>query len=346
MKKDFTIYIEPHGYMFTAKQGETLLTAAQRQGFDIRHACKNGVCYLCEAIYISGDLIQRRLPADPVKQVQHLIPYHSTLLTCNVEAVSDMTLFISDISAPGVIRMQQLACQVDNYTVVGNDIYRVFLKSPAGQKLQFFAGQYLDMLLPSGKRTSLSIANAPNNNRSLELHIKSVKDNTANHELISHITSSEVIHVELPKGNCYIQETSSQHPLVFIASGSGFSQMRAMLEFVFQQTEQPETHFYWSAKTPEDLYCHRELKEWENTHKNFNYHPILNAPSALWEGRTGRLQQAILDDFSNAIASLTVYACGSPTMVYEISDELIAAGVPENHIHSDVFSYAPRTEKK
>jgi NAD(P)H-flavin reductase len=45
---------------------------------------------------------------------------------------------------------------------------------PANERLQFLAGQYIDILLKDGKKRSFSLANAPHDDALLQLHIRHV----------------------------------------------------------------------------------------------------------------------------------------------------------------------------
>ncbi len=48
----------------------------------------------------------------------------------------------------------------------------VWLRLPKAERLQFLAGQYIDVLLADGRSRSFSLANAPGDARFLELHIR------------------------------------------------------------------------------------------------------------------------------------------------------------------------------
>ncbi|TCK06057.1 2Fe-2S iron-sulfur cluster-binding protein [Marinobacterium mangrovicola] len=49
-----------------AGSGETLLSALEQAGVPVRHACRNGVCEICEARLIVGAVTQRY----PALQIQ------------------------------------------------------------------------------------------------------------------------------------------------------------------------------------------------------------------------------------------------------------------------------------
>ena len=51
------------------------------------------------------------------------------------------------------------------------DVIELQLKLPATERLQFLAGQYVDILLKDGRRRSFSLANAPHDDELLILHV-------------------------------------------------------------------------------------------------------------------------------------------------------------------------------
>ena len=65
------------------------------------------------------------------------------------------------------------------------------------------------------------------------------------------------------------------------------------------------------------------------------------ASSPDWKGRTGLVGHAVLEDFAD-LGNVTVYVSGGPAMVYATLDAFVERGMPEDRMHSDIFSYAPR----
>ena len=236
--------------------------------------------------------------------------------------------------------MQQLACQVQDYSIVGNNIYRVILRTPVGRHIHFHAGQYLEFVLPSGKRTPLSIANAPNKQRQLELHIQNVEGNESTKAMIEQITAGETIRVEMPKGGCYLERIKPDKTLVFIAGGSGFSQIKSMLEFSLVQQNQPNILFYWAVNQASELYCLSMLNDWQKNFHHFNFVEVVGSEETP---RDQKLLETLDNDFSD-LSNILVYSCGSPNMVYSILDHLTEKGLESQQMFSDVFDYAPRKQ--
>ncbi len=221
------------------------------------------------------------------------------------------------------------------------DIYQVVLESADDQPLPWAAGQYLEVVMPEGSPCAYSIASAPTDGLSLELHIQCFPGHSRALEVIDYLTTSATIEINIPKGNCHIGECP-EAPLVFIAAGTGFAQMKAMIEATFIREHVPPVHLYWGVRHPSGFYMPSLPIFWASS-KGVNYHPVVSEPEVDgdWHGRHGLLYKAVLDD-KDQLTGAHFYISGSPDMVYATLDELTAAGFPEEHIHSDVFDYCPR----
>ena len=55
---------------------------------------------------------------------------------------------------------------------ISHDVAVLSLKLPANERLQFLAGQYIDIVMKDGKRRSFSLANAPHDDAFLQLQDK------------------------------------------------------------------------------------------------------------------------------------------------------------------------------
>jgi len=97
---------------------------------------------------------------------------------------------------------------------------------------------------------------------------------------------------------------------------------------------------YWGAKSPADLYSDLPEK-WQQEHDNFKFIPVLSEPKPEygWQGRTGLVHEAILQDYER-LNDYQVYACGSPGMVEASRAPFMAKGLPEDQYFSDAFTIA------
>ena len=237
---------------------------------------------------------------------------------------------------------EQRLVTVESLNTVAGDVYQVILRSADNRPLAWHAGQYLEVVMPEGAPCAYSIASATaEDGMSLELHIQCYPGHQRALEVIEHLRSGRPVTINLPKGNCHIGDCP-QTPLVFIAAGTGFAQMKAMIEQSFLSSHSHALYLYWGVRRPSGFYM-PSLPVYWSSEKSVQYHPVVSEPEADddWNGRHGLLYKAVLDD-KEQLKGAHFYISGSPDMVYSTLDELVAAGFPQEHIHSDVFDYCPR----
>jgi CDP-4-dehydro-6-deoxyglucose reductase len=341
LPKDITISDVPGG---------TLLESILASGAHIRHSCNAGSCHICRAKLMNGVVTTgdgTRLEADNNTPKR--------ILTCLCYPETDCILEIAHVLAKGELPQHTVACQILEVEPLNHDVTRYLLKFPAGKPIAYYPGQYLDLVLSpdtDGERHfPFSIANAPDNNRMLELHIRDIPGSDSLELLKQALVPGEIIHAHLPGGDCTLTHIygdealhSETTPLVFMAGSTGFAPVKAMIEYCFQENLSRPIMLFWGGRTRDDLYLHELATQWDQKHENFRYIPVVSEPenSPGWEGRTGFVHRALMEDLLPFDSELQIIAGGSPGMVHAAYDDFIAAGLSKHQLHSDVFAYAPR----
>ncbi|HEY5718333.1 MAG TPA: NAD(P)H-flavin reductase [Motiliproteus sp.] len=208
---------------------------------------------------------------------------------------------------------------------------------------EFLAGQYLELILADGRAVPYSIASAPARLPRVELHILDQGAASLSRQVLDYLRSQEVVTLRMPSGSCVLQpeRLGAESELVLIAAGSGFAQMKAIMEQVVAEGLSNPVHLYWGVKQADQLYGEALIQQWSATHPSFRYVPVVEQDDS-WSGRRGYVHQAVLADFDR-LDRAEVFVCGSPVMVYAVEDDFLPQGLRQGHIHSDVFSYAPRS---
>ena len=235
----------------------------------------------------------------------------------------------------------ELTCLVEDIQPLNADIHRIWLSPVSSFFPAYLAGQYLEVLLKTGQKCAFSIACAPvNKQENLELHIQKVKGNNNSAQLFNELSRGQ-IRISMPKGNCCLNTSPPDKPLLFIAAGTGFAQIKSMVEHCLTNHHAQKIHLYWGARTPMDFYLPHLPVQWAT--RGLIYHPVISNACTEddWSGRHGLLYEAVLAD-RQKLHSAEIYLSGSPAMVYTTVDAMIGAGFSEKHLHSDVFDYSPR----
>lgn len=338
----YQVVVQPSGHQFVVEPGETILDAALRQGFAFPYGCRNGGCGACRGKMLSGtveydDGLPAALSAEQLRA--------GMALFCRALPTSDLVLEMREIGAAKDIVVKTLPCRVAKLELLSHDVMRLMLKLPVTERLQFLAGQYIDILLKDGRRRTFSLANAPHDDNLLELHIRNVPGGDFTHHVFTEMKEKDLLRFEGPFGNFFLREDSDR-PMVFMAGGTGFAPIKGILEHAFALGEQRHMHLFWGARSLEDLYWDALPREWAEKYPNFSYTPVLSEPAQAdnWTGRTGLVHEAILADYP-ALSGYDVYAGGAPAMVHAGADAFAQCGLELEHYYSDAFEFNKDAKK-
>ena len=193
-----------------------------------------------------------------------------------------------EVRRAGDIQIKRLPCRIESIDKAAPDVAIVRFKLPANERLQFLAGQYIDFLLKDGKRRSFSLATPPHDDQLLELHIRHVPNGFFTDLLFAQYKGREILRFEGPLGAFYLREDSDK-PAIFVAGGTGFAPIKAIIEHALHHKLDREMVLYWGVRSLRDLYLPDLPGQWQSQHRNFTYIPVLSdpLPEDAWPGRTG-----------------------------------------------------------
>ena len=153
------------------------------------------------------------------------------------------------------------------------------------------------------------------------------------------LKEKEILRIEGPFGSFFLREDSDK-PIIFLASGTGFAPVKALLEHMqFKGIARPVT-LYWGGRRPQDLYFGDWLQQRLAEMPQLAYVPVVSnaLPEDGWSGRTGFVHQAVLDDFAD-LSGHQVYACGAPVVVDAAREAYIGQrGLPAEEFFADAFT--------
>lgn len=332
----YSIRVEPSGHRFEARPDESLLDAAQRQGLVLPYGCRNGACGTCKGRLLSGrvaypDETPGGLEADEAEA--------GFALLCQARATEDLVIEVGEIQEAGELRPERLAVRVAALDRLNHDVMRLRLQLPRDRRLQFMAGQYIEVITREGKHRAYSLANPPHDDGALELHVRFVAGGDFTERVFGGLRVGEVLQIQGPLGQFTLRE-ESPNPLVLVAGGTGFAPIKGLIEHAFHVGIERPLHLYWGVRARRDLYLDALPEAWTATHPNFRCTPVLSEPLAEdgWSGRTGFVHDAVAADYPDT-SGLDVYAAGPPVMVRAVRDAVIARGLPEARFYSDPFEW-------
>ncbi len=331
----FQITTAPSMRTITSKPGETVLESALRQDVRLPYTCRDGACGNCKGTILHGTvdygLYQEGALSEQEKQA-------GKALFCCAKPLSDLEIEYYENETLKQVPVKLMKCRVHKMERVAPDVMVLYLKLPQGSKLQFFAGQYIDILLEDGSRRSFSFANAPYNDEFIQLHIRLVQGGRFTTHVFTQMKEGDELNFEGPLGSFYLREESDK-PMIFVAGATGFAPVKSMLEHAFYTGSKRRMLLYWGVRMREDLYMADLPERWQREHGNFTFVPVLSEAGAddNWQGRTGLAHEAILQDHPD-LSGFQIYACGSLLMVQAACPSFLAQGLPENACFSDAFT--------
>jgi NAD(P)H-flavin reductase/quinol-cytochrome oxidoreductase complex cytochrome b subunit len=329
----------PDNRIIALRAGETLLDAALREGLAMPYECRNGGCGKCKCTLASGTVDYGAYQPEALPDAERAA---GKLLACTATALGDLEIEYLPTATPGGVKVRTWNATVESLDKLAPDVMRVILKLEG--RIQFYAGQYINVLLEDGAKRSFSFATAPQVNERIELHIRRIPGGRFTGHVFERMRPGERLTFEGPLGSFFLREDSDK-PMIFVAGSTGFAPVKSMLEYAFSRGVRRQMLLYWGVRRLQDLYLPELPRLWERGHPNFRFVPVLSdpAPEDRWNGRTGLVHEAIVADFPD-LAGYQVYACGSVAMVQAAHPAFHAQGLAQDDCFSDAFRLSPQPE--
>jgi CDP-4-dehydro-6-deoxyglucose reductase len=333
----FKIRIQSSGREFTAGEKETVLAAALRQGVMLPYSCRNGACGTCKGKVLAGQVdygtYETKAMSEAERQQGHA-------LFCQAKPLSDLVIEAKEIAAARDIPIRIMPARVVQMEKLADDVMRLSLKLAEGQRLQYLAGQYIDILLSGNKRRSFSLSTSPLSDELLQLHIRHVPGGHFTGHVFTKMQEKDLLRFQGPFGMFFLRE-DSECPAILVAGGTGFAPIKGILEYAFAKGITRPLHLYWGVRARRDLYLPDLPPAWAREHGNFKFTPVLSEPRPedRWDGRRGWVHEAVAQDYPD-LSGYEVYASGPPPMIDAIKGVVKKHGLPEDRLYYDSFEFA------
>jgi CDP-4-dehydro-6-deoxyglucose reductase len=328
------------GGSFSASAEEPLLDAARDAGLNLPHSCKGGNCGACKARLLRGEI---HYPNGKPLGLSDAEIAEGMILLCQARARGDLTLETFQIRAAGIAAQKRLPCRIERAVPLSHDVMGLFLRLPIAEDFSFAPGQYIDILLPGGRRRSFSIVSPPHDARPLELHVRHVVGGEFTDRLFHHDMQSSLLMIEGPLGKfVYRPHSGPAPPMLLIGGGTGIAPLLSILRHLIDNDIERDMQLYWGVRDEEDLYANATLETLSRRAASLRYAPVLSEARPQWRGLTGWVHEAALKDIED-LESYEVYAAGPPAMIEALLREYAVRGVSSSRLYFDSFDYAPDT---
>ncbi len=338
----YQVTLKTSGKQFTVNQDETVLEAALRQNINLPYGCKNGACGSCKGKVLEGQVTHGQHSESAMSRADET---GGATLFCCAHPQSDLLIEAREVQGAGDIAIRKVPCRVNAISRHGSDVAILKLQLPASERFQFLAGQYLEFLLKDGQRRAYSIANAPEQEGPLELHIRHLPGGLFTDFVFAAkdpaLKEKDILRFEGPLGSFFLREDSKK-PIIFVAAGTGFAPIKSIIEQMQAKKIQRPISLYWGGRRPSDLYMNSLCETWAQDLPDFKYIPVISnaLPEDAWDGRSGFVHEAVMTDHPN-LKDFQVYACGAPVMVNAARQDFSSqCHLPEEEFFADSFTSA------
>lgn len=233
--------------------------------------------------------------------------------------------------------MIQTQCTVDAITPLTPFVQRVLLTPQ--QAVDFLPGQYLQLCLTEQDKRPFSLACLPNG-KHLELHIGASKADDYSSQALNYLQqqldAKQPVLVEAGLGQAHLR--AGDNPVLLLAGGTGFSYVYSIAKALQQLKQDRPVFLYWGVREQSSLYLLDELQAWANSHSKFSFIPVVQEANANWQGRTGLVHEAVLNDFVS-LDAYDIYIAGPFPMVGVARDAFLQQGAHREQMFADAFAY-------
>jgi CDP-4-dehydro-6-deoxyglucose reductase len=331
---------------FSAGPEQSLLDAALSASLNLPHSCKGGNCGACRARLVRGEI---HYPNGTPLGLASAEVADGLILLCQARARTDLTVETFEVRPADGATIKRLPCRIERALPLSHDVMGLYLRLPAAEAFVFEAGQYIDIMLPGGRRRSFSIASPPHDSRLLELHVRRVPGGEFTDRLFHEDTRSALLSIEGPLGQFIYRgaqppggAAGDAAPMLLIGGGTGIAPLISILRHIIENSIERDITLYWGVRSERDLYAHATLQGLQGRTARMRYVPVLSEPSPAWAGSSGWVHAAALKDIEN-LEEYEVYAAGPPAMIAAVQGEFAARGADPSRLYFDSFDYAPDT---
>lgn len=201
--------------------------------------------------------------------------------------------------------------------------------------IEFVAGQTFMLTVAPNVYRAMSIASSPQNKTVID-SLQDVAPMGVGSKWLLERKIGDEAHLMSPLGR-FVIDRESPRKRVLIATGTGIAPFRSMLlDASDGLSGQKDISLYWGLRHNEDIYLTEEFNTLVGKYPNLKFRMILSQPSDGWTGLKGHVTDHILND-EKEFPNNDYYMCGNKLMIAEMSEKLLALGVPKIQLKFDPF---------
>lgn len=308
---------------YSCDSEETVLDALLRQDVDISYACKKGTCHSCMVRCTNG-----KPPEKSQGDLKDTLKSQNYFLSCLCVPERDMSIRLpeqSEIYSAG--------------RVVVNDMLNrntILLIIECQDILEYRAGQFVNLQREDGLTRSYSIANIPQQAKTLEFHIRCLPGGQFSQWVHDDLKVGDNLAVSEPQGHCFYIPERKNEGLLLVGTGSGLAPLVGIVADALSHGHIGPIHLFHGSREKEDLYRIDEMRALSQEHENFFYTPCVSGGNVPEGFATGRANTVALNKMTD-LKGWRVFLCGHPDMISQMKTQAFLKGVSIADIYTDAF---------
>ncbi len=239
----YQVTLRGSGKQFQVPADKNVLEAALGQGLVLPYSCRVGSCGTCKARLLGGRVDYGKYEPSAMTEQEQKQGY---VLLCQAHALTDLLIEAREVVAAEAVEIKLLPARVIKLERLCHDVMGLTLKLPSNQQFNYLPGQYVDILLRDGRRRSFSIANLPGTGE-LQFHIRRVPNGFYTNHIFTTMKERDLLRLQGPLGTFFLREDSDR-PMIFMAGGTGFAPIKAIIENTLALGLARPLYLYWGAR--------------------------------------------------------------------------------------------------
>ena len=206
------------------------------------------------------------------------------------------------------------------------------------QKIDYKPGQYmmveLEVIEPeNGSTRPLSIASSPTEN--FLLFSTKISESLFKQKFNS-LEVGGTVKIKGPMGIFVLKEDAKE--IMLLGGGIGITPFRNMIKYACDKKLPIKITLLYSNRIPSEICYDDEWPIFERENSNLKVVNTITDNTTSWNGRIGRINEAMVKEFCNDLDNTIFYICGPPGMVDSLSQLLTSMNIQQRNIKVEKFA--------
>ena len=309
----------------TTNENETVLDCLLRNNLNTPYSCKSGICQSCMMQAKSG-----KIPEKSQEGLKTNLKKRDLFLACQCLPSEDI-----EISDPDDSQIN-IKSSIKEITPLNHNVLRV--RITPNNRFECEPGQYLNLINSHQVSRSYSIANNPNEDGFIELHVKIIENGAIGTWLKNEAKIGSEVIIRGAYGNCfYSNEEGNNHKIILAGTGTGLAPLFGITNEAIKQKHKGDITLIHGVLEERDLYLTKELKNVESNVKNFDYIPCVANGEKSGNHIIGNIEEITMDKLKQDTENTYLFICGAPKIVNSLKTKAFLSGLPSKNIFTDAF---------